>query len=110
MTRLTSMKWQIHEAKARFGEMVKRTLREGPQTVTRRGEPVAVLVGAEEYKRLSPSAKSFKTLLASASLQGVEIRRSRDRARVIARASRKTRRESMRVNAELAAIERDPEA
>jgi len=103
------MKWQIHEARARFSEMVKRTLREGPQTVTRRGEPVAVLVGAEEYKRLSSTAKSFKTLLASAPLQGVEIRRSRDGARVIARASRRVRKESMRVNAEFDAIERDPD-
>jgi antitoxin Phd len=101
---------EIHQAQARFSEMVKRTLREGPQTVTRRGEPVAVLVSAEEYQRLSSSAKSFKTLLASAPLQGVEIRRSRDRAAVIARASRKVRRESMQVNAEFDAIERDPDA
>jgi len=104
------MRWQIHEAKARFSEMVKRALREGPQTVTRRGEPVAVLVRADEYQHLRSGRKSFKTLLASAPLQGVEIRRSRDRARVIARASRKVRKESMRVNAEFAAIERDPDA
>jgi hypothetical protein len=27
------MKWQIHEAKARFAELVDRALKEGPQTV-----------------------------------------------------------------------------
>ena len=77
------MKWQIQEAKARFSEMVERTLREGPQTVTRHGKPVAVLVRADEYQRLRGGRRTFKALLASAPLDGVEIRRSRDTARVI---------------------------
>jgi len=77
------VKWQIQEAKARFSEMVERTLREGPQTVTRHGKPVAVLVKADEYKRLRAGGKTFKALLASAPLDGVEIRRSRETARVI---------------------------
>ena len=77
------MKWQIQEAKARFSEMVDRTLKEGPQTVTRHGKPVAVLVKAEEYQRMRAGGKTFKALLASAPLQGVEIRRARDVARII---------------------------
>jgi antitoxin Phd len=71
------MDWQIQEAKARFSEMVERTLKEGPQTVTRHGKPVAVLVPAEEYRRLRTGG-NFKGLPASAPLKGVEIRRSRD--------------------------------
>ena len=77
------MKWQIQEAKARFSEMVDRTLREGPQTVTRHGKPVAVLIKAEQYQRLRAKGKTFKELLASAPLEGVEIRRSRDTGRTI---------------------------
>jgi antitoxin Phd len=77
------MKWQIQEAKARFSEMVDRTLREGPQTVTRHGKPVAVLVRADQYQRLRTGGKTFKALLASAPLAGLEIRRSRDKARII---------------------------
>jgi prevent-host-death family protein len=98
------MKWRIQEAKARFNEMVERALTEGAQTVIRRDEPVAVLVSIDEYRRLR-SGKSFKALLALAPLRGVEIRRS-----VIARASQKRHKESMRVNGEFAAIERDPDA
>jgi len=101
---LKSVKWRIQEAKARFNEMVERARTEGAQTVIRRDEPVAVLVSIDEYRRLR-SGKSFKTLLASAPLRGVEIRRS-----VIARASQKARKESMQVNVEFAAIEHDPEA
>jgi antitoxin Phd len=84
LTRLIfNMKWQIQEAKARFSEMVERTLREGPQTVTRHGKPVVVLVTADEYKRLRAGGKTFKALLASAPLEGIEIRRSREKARII---------------------------
>jgi antitoxin Phd len=77
------MKWQIQEAKARFSEIIERTLREGPQTVTRHGKPVAVLIKVDEYRRLRAGGKTFKALLASAPLAGVEIRRSRDKARII---------------------------
>ena len=77
------MKWQIQEAKARFSEMVERALREGPQTVTRHGKPVAVLVKADQYQRLRAGGKTFKELLASAPLEGLERRRSRDTARII---------------------------
>ena len=77
------MKWQIQQAKARFSEMVERALKEGPQTVTRHGKAVAVLVPAEEYRRLRGGSKSLKALLAAAPLQGVEISRSRDTGRVV---------------------------
>ena len=77
------MKWQIQEAKARFSEMVDRVLKEGPQTVTRHGKAVAVLVPADEYRRLRTGGKSLKALLAAAPLQGVEITRSRDTGRVV---------------------------
>ena len=110
LAKLISMKWKTQEAKARFEAMLERTLKEGPQTVTRHGKPVAVLVEAEQYRHLSAGRKSFKALLASAPLEGVEIRRSRGRAAVILRASRKVRKESMRVNAEFAAADQDPGA
>lgn len=77
------MKWQIQEAKARFSEMVERTLREGPQTVTRHGRPVAVLVSVGQYQRLRAGGRTFKELLASAPLEGIEIQRSREKTRII---------------------------
>ena len=83
LARLEAMNWQIQEAKARFSELVERTLKEGPQTVTRHGKPVAVLVPADEYQRLRTGGKSFKALLGSAPLAGVEIRRARDTGRIV---------------------------
>ena len=63
--------------------MVDRALKEGLQTVTRRGKAVVVLVPADEYRRLRTGGKSFKALLAAAPLEGVEITRSRDSGRVV---------------------------
>ena len=77
------MKWQIQEAKARFSEMVERTLREGPQTVTRHGRPVAVLVSVDQYQRLRARDRTLKSLLMSAPLEGIELHRSRETARII---------------------------
>lgn len=77
------MKWQIQQAKARFSELVDRTLKEGPQTVTRHGRPVAVLVQAEKYRRLRTGGKTLKALLAAAPLEGVKITRSRDTGRAV---------------------------
>lgn len=77
------MKWQLQEAKARFSELVERTLKEGPQTVTRHGKAVAVILPAEQYRLLRTGGRSLKALLASAPLEGVKIRRSRDTGRAI---------------------------
>jgi len=77
------MNWQIQEAKARFSEMVQRAVKEGPQTVTRHGKVIAVLVPADEYRRLRTRGKSLKDLLASAPLERIEIARSRDTGRVV---------------------------
>lgn len=76
------MKWQIQQAKARFSEFVDKSIEDGPQSVTRHGKTVAVLVAAEEYRRLR-SGKSLKRLLAEAPLEGVRITRSRDRGRLV---------------------------
>ncbi|HXY78229.1 MAG TPA: type II toxin-antitoxin system Phd/YefM family antitoxin [Candidatus Acidoferrales bacterium] len=77
------MDWQVQEAKARFSEMLDHALKEGAQTVTRHGKPVAVIVSVEEYRRMRKRQGSLKALLAAAPLEGVEIMRSRDTGRRI---------------------------
>lgn len=58
--------WPIQDAKARFSEFLDRCLTEGPQMVTKRGADAAVLVPADEWRRLKASAQpSLKELLLS---------------------------------------------
>jgi antitoxin Phd len=53
--------WPVQDAKARFSELLEASVAEGPQLVSRRGEPKAVLVSIAEWesltKRARPSAK-----------------------------------------------------
>ncbi|MEZ2219211.1 type II toxin-antitoxin system Phd/YefM family antitoxin [Rhizobium rhizogenes] len=53
--------WPVQDAKAKFSEMLDASLEEGPQLVSKRGEPKAVLVSVSEWealkKRAKPSAK-----------------------------------------------------
>lgn len=53
------MSWQVQEAKQRFSEVLRAVEREGPQTITRHGQEVAVVVDIAEYRRLTGRTKSF---------------------------------------------------
>ncbi|GAP37090.1 type II toxin-antitoxin system Phd/YefM family antitoxin [Piscinibacter sakaiensis] len=56
--------WPVQDAKARFSEFLEKCLTEGPQMVTRRGAEAAVLVPAEEWRRLQAAARpTLKALL-----------------------------------------------
>ena len=58
--------WPVQDAKARFSEFLEKCLTEGPQMVTRRGTEAAVLVPANEWRRLQACARpSLKELLLS---------------------------------------------
>lgn len=59
--------WQIQEAKAHFSELLRASIEDGPQTVTRRGVPLAVLVSVEQWNALRRTASpTLKDLLLSA--------------------------------------------
>jgi len=59
-----SKTWQVQDAKARFSELLERSLAEGPQIVTKRGVETAVLVPIDEWRRLEKRARpDLKELL-----------------------------------------------
>ncbi len=73
------MSWQLQEAKQRFSELVRRTLEEGPQVVTKHGEEVVVVVPAEEYRRTGGKKPDFKEfLLNGPDLSVLNLERSKD--------------------------------
>jgi prevent-host-death family protein len=58
--------WAVQDAKARFSQFLETCLTEGPQIVTKRGTAAAILVSAEEWRRLQAVARpSLKELLMS---------------------------------------------
>jgi len=67
-------RWQLQEAKAKLSELVKQTTL-APQSITLRGEPVAVVVSIAKYKQLTKPKKSLFDMLHSApeSLADLEL-------------------------------------
>ena len=56
--------WSVQDAKAKFGELLRTSLTDGPQIITLRGKEVAVLAPADEWCRLKLAATpSLKELL-----------------------------------------------
>ena len=51
-----SQSWRLEQAKARFSELVRLAREAGPQHVTVHGRNAVVVLSAEDFARLSPSA------------------------------------------------------
>jgi prevent-host-death family protein len=78
-----STSWQLQVAKNRFSEVVEQALASGPQTVTRRGAPVVVVVAVDTWRRLVGPEPSLRDYLRSAPLEGLDLaREGGDRAEV----------------------------
>ena len=75
--------WQLQEAKNRFSKVVEDALREGPQTVTRRGEPVVVVVSVDTWRELMESRPGLKEYLRAGSLEGLELSRESEERREV---------------------------
>ena len=78
------MSWQVQEAKQRFSEVLRAAETDGPQTITRHGNAVAVIIDIDRYRKLTQPERRFADhLLAMPKL-------SEDAAAVFARGSSST--------------------
>ena len=57
------MSWQVQEAKQRFSEVLRAVRDDGPQTITRHGEEIAVVIDINEYRRLVGPTPDLTQLL-----------------------------------------------
>ena len=77
--------WALQDAKNRFSAVVNAAIEGTPQRVTRRGNPVVVVIAAEEYERLryleKAIAPSLADLLLAMPQDDGEFERSRIRFR-----------------------------
>lgn len=53
MPRALQGDWKLQDAKARFSDLFRRTLADGPQRVTRQGGGEVVVISRTEYDRLT---------------------------------------------------------
>lgn len=57
--------WKLEDAKNRFSELVRRANAEGPQLVTKHGREAAVVMAAEEYRRITQTENLADFLISS---------------------------------------------
>lgn len=78
-------KWQMQEAKAKFSQLVDDASRKGYQTITKKGEPIAVILSIKDFDTLAKPKKSFLSFFKDSPHPEIEldIQRSQDKPRDI---------------------------
>jgi prevent-host-death family protein len=78
----SAKEWSVAEAKARLSEMVESAAR-SPQTITRNGKPVVVVVGIDEWARKTARKGTLAEFFMSSPLRGsdLHLERSKDEPR-----------------------------
>lgn len=70
--------WQVQEAKARFSTVIKEAQEHGPQNITVRGKPTAVIISMAEFKKMKETKPSFVQFMRNSPLVGTKIYLKRD--------------------------------
>jgi antitoxin Phd len=70
--------WPLQVAKNQFARVVELAREKGSQTITRHGEPVAVIVSANEFRSLSRPRESVVDFFAPLRNSGIRLSRRRD--------------------------------
>jgi prevent-host-death family protein len=84
--RNTTARWSLENAKAQLSEVLRRAQKEGPQSITLRGKPAAVLMSQEEFDRLRGEGEKPGAWLdnfRNHCTVDFELVRSKDRGRVL---------------------------
>jgi prevent-host-death family protein len=69
--------WTVADAKAKFSEVLDRARSRGPQTITRRGQPTAVIVSAEEWERKTRRVGNLAEFFAASPLRDSKLQLER---------------------------------
>ena len=70
--------WPLQDAKNQFSQLVELARKKGPQTVTRHGRPVAVVVSADQFRMMAQPAESVLEFFAPLRRSGIRFARRRD--------------------------------
>lgn len=77
--------WQIQEAKNKFSSLIEKSIKEGPQIVTKRKKEAVVVISFEDYKSIIERQKNIVDFFQSSPLfeEDLAIDRNKDYPRDI---------------------------
>lgn len=70
--------WPLQDAKNQFSQVVELARKRGPQTVTRHGEAVAVIVSFDEFKAMIRPKETVAEFFSPLRHSGIRLERRRD--------------------------------
>lgn len=70
--------WSLQQARQQFSRLVQLAESAGPQMVTRRGQPVAVIVSAHDFRKMRRPRETVLEFFAPLRGSGIRLRRRRD--------------------------------
>ncbi|HEX4265328.1 MAG TPA: type II toxin-antitoxin system Phd/YefM family antitoxin [Verrucomicrobiae bacterium] len=70
--------WPLQDAKNQFSRVVELARKKGPQTVTRHGEAVAVVVSFDEFKAMARPKETVAQFFSPLRQSGIRLERCRD--------------------------------
>jgi len=73
------MIWQLQEAKNKLDQVIQKARASGPQTIAVQGKEAAVVLSAEDYRRLTEKKNSLVSFFQSSPWAEVEIDLTRSR-------------------------------
>ncbi len=76
--------WPVQDAKNQLSHVIELARTEGPQTITRHGQPVVVVVAADEFKKLRTPKETPLEFLSRFKGAGLDLARKKDLPRKIA--------------------------
>jgi prevent-host-death family protein len=80
---MMSTRWALQDAGNRLDELVDTAVREGPQTITRKGKDTAVLLSVDLFRNLTSRGGGLVRFLRDSPLKDVELDRDPDNGRSI---------------------------
>jgi prevent-host-death family protein len=71
--------WQLQQAKARLSEVIRLTAH-APQKITLRGEEVAVVLSAENYRKLTKPKMNLYEVMQASPFRDIQLDLTRDKS------------------------------
>jgi len=76
--------WPVQDAKNQLSQVIELARTEGPQLITRHGQPVVVVVAADEFKKLRTPKETPLEFFSRFKGAGLELKRRKDLPRKMA--------------------------
>lgn len=71
--------WQLQEAKAKFSQLIDEVIEDGYHTITRNGQPVAIVISKKDFEKYLRSKDTLIDFFMRAPFPDIDLEITRDK-------------------------------